>query len=131
MAINDVSLTSGMRANLLSLQGTVHLLDRTRASVHRQESQLGDRQSRIFFYRPVLTSRASLIEGLKDTMGQAVQTVTAADKGISAISSMIEQSKGIAQSALSAESASPAGPVTGAIWLNDISAIGYAREPSL
>ena len=38
-------------------------------------------------------------------MGQAVQTITAADKGIKAISAMIEQAKGIAQSALSAEPA--------------------------
>jgi len=36
-------------------------------------------------------------------MGQAVQTINAADKGISAITSMIEQAKGIAQSALSAD----------------------------
>jgi flagellin-like hook-associated protein FlgL len=128
MAINDVSLTSGMRSNLLSLQGTVHLLDRTqeRLSTGKKVNSAIDNPVSFFTARS-LTSRASLIEGLKDTMGQAVQTVTAADKGISAISSMIEQAKGIAQSALSAESASPAGPVTGAIWLNDISAIGYAK----
>jgi len=35
-------------------------------------------------------------------MGQAIQTITAADKGISAITTMIEQAKGIAQSAQSA-----------------------------
>jgi hypothetical protein len=35
-------------------------------------------------------------------MGQAVQTITAADKGIKAITAMIEQAKGIAQSAQSA-----------------------------
>ena len=29
MAINDISLTSGMRNNLVSLQNTVTLLDRT------------------------------------------------------------------------------------------------------
>jgi len=29
MAISDVSLTTGMRGNLLSLQNTVELLDRT------------------------------------------------------------------------------------------------------
>jgi len=31
MAMNDISLTAGMRSNLLSLQNTVDLLDRTQA----------------------------------------------------------------------------------------------------
>ncbi|MHB8910072.1 MAG: flagellin N-terminal helical domain-containing protein [Syntrophales bacterium] len=104
MALNDISLTSGMRANLLSLQGTVNLLDRTQSrlsSGKKVNTAIDNPVS--FFASQALTSRASTIDSLKDAMGQAVQTIQAADKGIKAISAMIEQAKGIAQSALSAD----------------------------
>ncbi len=114
MSINDVSLTSGMRSNLLSLQGTVGLLDRTQnrlSSGKKVNSAIDNPVS--FFAAQALNSRASVIDSLKDAMGQAVQTITSADKGITAITSMIEQSKGIAQSALSAEAGT--GGATGVI----------------
>ena len=103
MAINDVSLTAGMRANLLALQDTVNLLNRTqsRLSTGKKVNTAIDNPVS-FFASQALTSRASIIDSLKDAMGQAVQTITAADKGIKAITSMIEQAKGIAQSAQSA-----------------------------
>ena len=103
MAINDVSLTAGMRSNLLSLQSTVDLLNRTQSrlsSGKKVNSAIDNPTS--FFASQALTSRASVIDSLKDGMGQAVQTITAADKGIKAITAMIEQAKGIAQAALSA-----------------------------
>ena len=104
MAINDVSLTAGMRSNLLSLQGTVDLLNRTqnRLSTGKKVNSAIDNPMS-FFASQALTSRASTIDSLKDGMGQAIQTIQAADKGIKAITAMIEQAKGIAQSALSAE----------------------------
>jgi len=103
MAINDVSLTAGMRANLLALQDTVNLLNRTqsRLSTGKKVNTAIDNPVS-FFASQALTSRASVIDSLKDAMGQAVQTITAADKGIKAITAMIEQAKGIAQSAQSA-----------------------------
>lgn len=103
MALNDVSLTSGMRSNLLSLQNTVELLDRTqtRLSTGKKVNTAIDNPVS-YFASQSLTSRASVIDSLKDAMGQAVQTITAADKGITALTAMIEQAKGIAQSALSA-----------------------------
>jgi flagellin-like hook-associated protein FlgL len=120
MAINDVSLTSGMRSNLLALQNTVDLLDRTQsrlATGKKVNTAIDNPVS--FFAAQSLTSRASIIDGLKDAMGQAVQTITAADKGITAISAMIEQAKGLAQSALSAAPGTTPPSVTGTAT-NDI-----------
>ena len=110
MALNDISLTSGMRANLLSLQGTVDLLNRTqnRLSTGKKVNSAIDNPIS-FFASQSLTSRASTIDSLKDAMGQAVSTINAADKGISAITSMIEQAKGIAQSAQSADNGGAVG----------------------
>lgn len=39
MAINDISLTTGMRSNLLSLQSTVTLLDRTQERLSSGKKQ--------------------------------------------------------------------------------------------
>jgi len=104
MAINDISLTSGMRTNLLSLQDTTSLLNRTqeRLSTGKKVNTAIDNPVS-FFAAQSLNSRASKIDSLKDAMGQAIQTIKAADNGIKAITSMIEQAKGIAQQALGAD----------------------------
>lgn len=121
MAINDVSLTAGMRTNLTSLQQTATLLDRTqyRLSTGKKVNSAIDNPT-AFFAAQSLNSRASVIDGLKDAMGQAIQTVTAADKGITAITALIEQAKGIAQAAAAAPADS--GKDTGTITLNGIDA---------
>ncbi len=106
MAINDISLTSGMRTNLLSLQSTTNLLNRTQerlATGKKVNSALDNPVS--FFASQSLNSRASKLDGLKDAMGQAIQTIKAANNGITAITSMIEQAKGVAESAMSADTA--------------------------
>lgn len=138
MAINDISLTSGMRSNLLSLQNTVTLLNRTQgrlATGKKVNTAIDNPVS--YFASQNLTSRASKIDSLKDAMGQAIQTITAADKGITAITTMIEQAKGIAQSALSAAAGTTAAPetedMTGAVAFSagtvdiDVSAMGGAE----
>jgi flagellin-like hook-associated protein FlgL len=105
-----------MRSNLLSLQNTVNLLDRTQSrlsSGKKVNTAIDNPVS--FFAAQSLTSRASIIDSLKDAMGQAVQTITAADKGITSISAMIEQAKGIAQAALSAAPGVAADPVSVAV----------------
>lgn len=119
MALNDVSLTAGMRSNLLSLQNTVKLLDRTqeRLSTGKKVNTAIDNPVS-YFAAQSLNSRASVIDSLKDSMGQAVQTVKAADKGITAITAMIEQAKGIAQEALSVEPTTTPAPVSGQATLS-------------
>jgi flagellin len=103
MGFNDISLSAGMRSNLTSLQGTAQLLDRTqyRLSTGKKVNTAIDNPT-AFFAAQTLNSRASIIDGLKDAMGQAIQTVQAADKGIKAITGLIEQAKGIATQAQSA-----------------------------
>lgn len=119
MAINDVSLTAGMRSNLLALQDTVNLLNRTqnRLSTGKKVNSAIDNPVS-FFASQALTSRASIIDSLKDGMGQAVSTINAADKGMKAITAMIEQAKGIAQAALSADMNS--GVTTASLTITDI-----------
>ncbi|HET6514373.1 MAG TPA: hypothetical protein VFG09_04375 [Thermodesulfovibrionales bacterium] len=100
MAINDISLTAGMRANLVSLQGTVDLLNRTqqRLSTGKAVNSALDNPT-AFFAAQALTGRASDLAALKDGMGQAVQSINAANSGITGITNLVEAAKGLAQSA--------------------------------
>ena len=106
MAISDISLTAGMRSNLVSLQGTVDLLNRTQerlASGKSVNSPLDNATN--YFVAKSHMDRASDLSVRKDGMGEAIQTVKAANEGISAITDLIASAKGIAQSALSAGTA--------------------------
>jgi flagellin len=101
MAINDVSLTSGMRNNLVSLQKTVTLLDRTqnRLSTGKKVNSALDNPIN-YFAAQSHTSRASSISAYKDTMAEAIQTIQSANNGITSIQSLIETARGLGQAAL-------------------------------
>jgi flagellin len=102
MPVSDISLTAGMRINLLSLQKTSQLLNRTqqRISSGKQVNSALDNPTN-YFAAQNATQRASDLSDRKDGMAEAVQTVSAANAGITAITSLIAAAKGIAQSALS------------------------------
>jgi len=101
MSINDISLTSGMRNNLVSLQTTVSLLNRTqeRLSSGKKVNSALDNPT-AFFAAQALTGRAADLTGLKDSMGQAIQTIKAANNSITTMSTLIDAAKGLAQTAL-------------------------------
>jgi flagellin len=102
MAVNDISLTAGMRTNLLNLQKTNQLLNRTqqRISSGKQVNSALDNPTN-FFAAQNANQRASDLSDRKDGMSEAVQTVSAANAGITAITGLIAAAKGVAQSALS------------------------------
>ena len=105
MAVSDISLTSGMRSNLLSLQNTNSLINRTqdRLSTGKKVNTALDNPTN-FFAAQAHNSRAADLAVRKDGMAEAVQGVKAADAGIKAITSLIEAAKGVASSALSTSS---------------------------
>ena len=102
MSTSDISLTAGMRTNLLNLQNTSTLLNRTqqRLSSGKQVNSALDNPTN-FFASQSATQRAGDLSGRKDGMSEAVQTVSATNAGITAITGLIQAAKGIAQSALS------------------------------
>jgi flagellin len=105
MAISDISLTAGMRSNLINLQSTATLLDRTQTRLStgkKVNTALDDPVN--FFKAQSYMNRASDFAGLKDAMSDAVQTVKAADKGISAITVLLNSAKSIATAARTAGS---------------------------
>src|SRR5664279_4473117 len=103
MSLNDISLTSGMRANLVSLQSTVTLLNRTqqRLSTGKAVNSALDNPINYFAAQGHM-SRASNIAGYKDNMAEAVQTIQTANQGITSLTGLIQAARSLGQSAISA-----------------------------
>lgn len=102
---NQISLTAGMRNNLLSLQGTSQMIDKTqtRLSTGKKVNTPLDNPTNYFAAQSHM-QRADDLSARKDGMAEAVQMVKAADAGIKAITSLIESAKGVAQAALASGS---------------------------
>ena len=103
----DISLTASMRSNLLSLQSTQSLMDQTqeRLSTGKKINSAIDNPSSYYTARS-LTNRASDLNALLDSMGQGIQTIKAANEGIEAITSFVEQAKALINSALEVNASS-------------------------
>lgn len=104
---SDITLTSGMRANLFSLQQTADWLERTQnrmATGKKVNSALDDPIA--FFTARGHEQRANDLSARKDEMSESIQTIKAADTGINSILNLIANAKSLAQSALSGESTS-------------------------
>jgi len=98
---NNIPLTSGIRSNLLLLQQTSSLLEKTQlrlATGNKINTALDGPAA--FFAAKGLTQRAGDLDGLKDGIGQAISTIKAGDGGITAIESQIEQARGLTTQAL-------------------------------
>lgn len=103
--MSDISLTSGMRSNLLSLQNTNTLINRTqeRLSSGKKVNSALDNPTN-FFAAQAANSRATDLTNRKDGMSEAVQGIKAADAGITAVTSLIQAAQGVAGAALATSS---------------------------
>lgn len=104
--MSQISLTASMRSNLLSLQNTASLMDQTqeRLSTGNKVNSAIDNPSS-YYTAQSLNNRASDLNSLLDSMGQAISTIKAADEGIEAITSFVNQAKAVASSALDSKDA--------------------------
>ncbi len=103
MALSTISLTSGMRASLFSLQKTSRDMETTMhrlATGRKVNTALDDPIN--FFNAQEHQLRASDLAGRKDGMSEAIQTIKAANVGVEGINNLIAQAKSLAQSAMSA-----------------------------
>jgi flagellin-like hook-associated protein FlgL len=106
MAIGDITLTSAMRANLVSLQQTANFTGTTQtqlATGKKVNSALDNPTN--YFAAQAHTERANLLNGLKDNISEAIQTIKAADNGVKAVTTMIEAIRGLVTQARTANSA--------------------------
>jgi flagellin len=97
----DIILSKAVRSNLLNLQSTASLMGKTQerlATGQKVNSALDNPTS--FFTASSLNSRASDLSQLLDSVSNAVQTIAAADKGISGLTKLVETAQATARQAL-------------------------------
>ena len=100
MALSNITLTASMRANVLALQNTQNLFNttQTRLATGKKVNTALDNPV-AYFAAKSYTDRASDLSNLKDNMNEAIQTVQAANNGISAVEDLVAQALSIANSA--------------------------------
>ena len=101
MALPNITLTAGMRQSLFDSQITAKMMDKTATRLSsglKVQTALDDPIN--FFAAQGHRQRAGDLAQRKDEMGEAIQTVKAANNGIEAITDLIASAKSTAQSAL-------------------------------
>ncbi|MEW5994274.1 MAG: flagellin [Candidatus Zixiibacteriota bacterium] len=104
---DNVTLSSAVRSNLLSLQATTDLISRTQGRLStglKVATPVDDPVA--YFQAKTLNDRASDFTQKKDGIDQGVSTLTAALDAVNGIESMVKQLKGLAISAKAATTSS-------------------------
>jgi flagellin len=98
---SGITLSAGVRQNLLSLQKTADLMSLTqnRLATGKKVNTALDNPIN-FFTASALNDRASDLNALMDSMSNAIQTLQAADNGITSITKLVKSAQALAQQAL-------------------------------
>ena len=103
---SGVTLTAATRSNLLSLQGTADLVATTqnRLSTGKKVNSALDNPAN-FFTSQALNSRSADLSGLLDGISNGIQTIQAANRGLTNLTKLTDQLKATAQQALASSNA--------------------------
>ena len=98
--MSNITLSAGIRQNLLSLQDTAANLTTTQEhlSTGKKVNTAFDNPTS-YFTSQSLTNRANDLSSLLDQIGQAQQTLDAANNGLTSLTSLLEQALSTAQQA--------------------------------
>jgi flagellin len=112
--MSDITLTAGIRQNLLSLQQTSADLTTTQEALAtgKAVNSAADNPS-AYFTSQNLTNTANSLSALLDQIGQGLQTIDAATNGLTGLTSLLQQALSTVQQAQSA--AQTAGSTTGTV----------------
>lgn len=105
LTMSGINLSAGVRQNLLTLQQTADMMSGVQnklATGLKVNSALDNPNS--FFTASGLNARAGDLGNLLDDMGQSLQTIKAADKGIQTITDLVDTAKAKANQALQTQS---------------------------
>src|SRR5207249_7471792 len=97
VVMSDVLLTAVVRQNLLSLQKTADLMSVTqnRLATSKKVNSALDNPTN-FFTSQSLNTRASDLNALLDSIGQAQKTLDAANTGLTSLTKLVQSAKSIA-----------------------------------
>src|SRR5712671_3998883 len=101
--MSDITLTPGVRQNLLSLQNTADQLNITqnRLATGKKVNTAFDNPV-AYFASQSLGNRANDLSTLLDQIGQAQQTLNAANQGLTSLTSLLQSALSTAKQAQSA-----------------------------
>jgi flagellin-like hook-associated protein FlgL len=121
---SDITLSAGIRQNLLSLQGTAANLTTTQEhlSTGKKVNTAFDNPTS-YFTSQSLNNRANDLGSLLDQIGQAQQTLDAANNGLTSLTSLLEQALSTAQQAQQT-TPTAAAATTGSVALTSLNAGG-------
>jgi flagellin-like hook-associated protein FlgL len=128
--MSDITLSRAVRSNLLNLQSTAVSLAKSqeRLSTGLKVNSALDNPTN-FFTAEGLKSKANDLSALSDAVSNAVQTVSAADKGITAITKLVESAQAAARQAL--QSATTVTTATAATTTGSTTASGLLTAAGL
>jgi len=112
--MSDIGLSSGIRANLLSLQNTASLIGQTRqrlATGLKVNSALDNPID--YFTASSLNAQTGNLGNLLDAISNAIQTVQAANNGINSITKLVQSAQVLVQQAQ--QSAAATATVNGSV----------------
>jgi len=103
--MSDITLSAGVRQNLLSLQNTADLMSTTqnRLATGKKVNSALDNPTN-YFTSQGLSSRAADLSNLLDGIGNSIKTLESADNGIKAITKLVESAQSTVRQAQSANS---------------------------
>jgi flagellin-like hook-associated protein FlgL len=129
--MSDITLTSGIRQNLLSLQQTSRDLTVTQEALAtgKAVNSAADNPS-AYFTSQNLTNSANSLSSLLDQIGQGLQTIDAATNGLQGITSLLQQALSTVQQAQS-DPFSTAAATTGSVDLSTGAPSGAAGTLTL
>ncbi len=122
--MSNITLTAGIRQNLLSLQNTSADLTTTQehlATGKKVNTAFDNPTS--YFTSQSLINRANDLSALLDQIGQGQQTLDAANNGLTGLTSLLEQALSTAQQAQQTTPTAPA-VTTGSVALTSVNAGG-------
>src|SRR5690554_5491620 len=98
--MSDIVLSAGVRSNLLNLQQTANLINQTqtRLSTGKRVNSALDNPNN-FFTAQGLDNRANDLSNLLDSEASAINTIQAANNGISAITKLVQSAQSLVSQA--------------------------------
>jgi flagellin-like hook-associated protein FlgL len=132
--MSDITLSAGVRQNLLSLQSTASLMAQTQnrlATGKKVNTALDNPIS--YFTSQSLSNRANDLSALLDSISNAVQTIGAANNGLTSLTKLVQSAQAIGQQALQSAgtTAKVTGSVAGLTGATDIIAGGIAAGQTI
>ncbi len=126
----DVVISSALRQNLLSLQNTARVLDRTvlRLATGLKVNSALDNPSSFFTARG-LSNEANDLSRLLDGVNQGIQTIKEADVGLNTLTALTRQAETVAQQALELYNQAPPKPIT--VGTKDITGGPLVNSPDI